>query len=103
MSLPTSPATIPKPQAPELVRGLNAWHATSIVAGTIIGSGIFLVPAVMMKAVGSAGFRAISSSVAAMASEKSPRDRNSSARAFNEGSAAKMSANLFTVNGLVVH
>jgi basic amino acid/polyamine antiporter, APA family len=37
------------------VRGLNVWHATSIVAGTIIGSGIFLVPAEMMKAVGSAG------------------------------------------------
>ncbi len=42
-------------EKPELVRGLNAWHATSIVAGTIIGSGIFLVPAEMMQAVGSAG------------------------------------------------
>jgi basic amino acid/polyamine antiporter, APA family len=40
---------------PELIRGLNVWHATSIVAGTIIGSGIFLVPAEMMQAVGSAG------------------------------------------------
>lgn len=40
---------------PELVRGLNVWHATSIVAGTIIGSGIFLVPAEMMQDVGSAG------------------------------------------------
>ncbi len=39
---------------PELVRGLNVWHATSIVSGTIIGSGIFLVPAEMMQAVGSA-------------------------------------------------
>src|SRR5438874_3725376 len=39
---------------PQLVRGLNVWHATSIVAGTIIGSGIFLVPAEMMQAVGSA-------------------------------------------------
>src|SRR5437588_3018553 len=39
----------------ELLRELNAWHATSIVAGTIIGSGIFLVPAEMMQAVGSAG------------------------------------------------
>jgi len=37
------------------VRGLNVWHAISIVAGTIIGSGIFLVPAEMMQAVGSAG------------------------------------------------
>ena len=43
------------PRAPELIRGLNVWHATSIVAGTIIGSGIFLVPAEMMQAVGSAG------------------------------------------------
>ena len=42
-------------RGPELVRGLNVWHATSIVAGTIIGSGIFLVPAEMMQAVGSAG------------------------------------------------
>ncbi len=41
-------------RGPELVRGLNVWHATSIVAGTIIGSGIFLVPAEMMQAVGSA-------------------------------------------------
>src|SRR5512142_679711 len=40
--------------SPELVRGLNVWHATSIVAGTIIGSGIFLVPAEMMQAVGTA-------------------------------------------------
>jgi len=51
---PTPFAAIPKQQGPELVRGLNAWHATSIVAGTIIGSGIFLVPAEMMQAVGSA-------------------------------------------------
>ena len=40
--------------SPELMRGLNVWHATSIVAGTIIGSGTFLVPAEMMQAVGSA-------------------------------------------------
>src|SRR3982751_2343348 len=51
---PTRLAAIPKQQGPELVRGLNAWHATSIVAGTIIGSGIFLVPQEMMQAVGSA-------------------------------------------------
>ncbi len=37
------------------MRGLNVWHAISVVAGTIIGSGIFLVPAEMMQAVGSAG------------------------------------------------
>src|SRR5246500_3747833 len=52
--LPTSAPTLSKTQAPQLVRGLNAWHATAIVAGTIIGSGIFLVPAEMMQAVGSA-------------------------------------------------
>jgi APA family basic amino acid/polyamine antiporter len=40
--------------APELLRELNVWHATAIVVGTIIGSGIFLVPAEMMQAVGSA-------------------------------------------------
>jgi APA family basic amino acid/polyamine antiporter len=51
----TAVAVTGEKHAPELVRGLNAWHATSIVAGTIIGSGIFLVPAEMMQAVGSAG------------------------------------------------
>lgn len=48
-------STVALSRGPELVRGLNVWHATSIVAGTIIGSGIFLVPAEMMQAVGSAG------------------------------------------------
>src|SRR5580658_2204727 len=43
-----------KTRRPELVRDLNVWHATAIVAGTIIGSGIFLVPKEMMQAVGSA-------------------------------------------------
>ncbi len=46
-----------KPQAtapqPELARDLRVSHATAIVVGTIIGSGIFLVPAEMMQAVGS--------------------------------------------------
>jgi APA family basic amino acid/polyamine antiporter len=37
----------------ELPRVLNAAHATSIVVGIIIGSGIFLVPREMMAAVGS--------------------------------------------------
>lgn len=60
MSLQTSEQSINRGTSagrtvPELVRGLNVWHATSIVAGTIIGSGIFLVPAEMMQAVGSAG------------------------------------------------
>ena len=46
------------PQPPsdhELPRVLNASHATSIVVGIIIGSGIFLVPREMMAAVGSSG------------------------------------------------
>ena len=42
-------------KAPDLLRELNVWHATAIVAGTIIGSGIFLVPKEMMEDVGSAG------------------------------------------------
>src|SRR5574337_514006 len=40
--------------APELARDLKVSHAASIVVGTIIGSGIFLVPKEMMQAVGSA-------------------------------------------------
>ncbi len=51
MASPISPTTQSRP---ELVRELNVWHATAIVAGTIIGSGIFLVPKEMMQAVGAA-------------------------------------------------
>jgi APA family basic amino acid/polyamine antiporter len=40
-------------RAPDLPRVLGVWHATAIVVGTIIGSGIFLVPQEMMRAVGS--------------------------------------------------
>lgn len=39
---------------PGLSRDLGVSHASAIVVGTIIGSGIFLVPAEMMQAVGSA-------------------------------------------------
>jgi basic amino acid/polyamine antiporter, APA family len=39
---------------PELARDLGVSHAWAVVVGTIIGSGIFLVPAEMMQAVGSA-------------------------------------------------
>lgn len=41
-------------KSPELSRELGVSHASAVVVGTIIGSGIFLVPAEMMQAVGSA-------------------------------------------------
>jgi APA family basic amino acid/polyamine antiporter len=41
-------------QRPELARDLGLSHAGAVVVGTIIGSGIFLVPKEMMQAVGSA-------------------------------------------------
>jgi APA family basic amino acid/polyamine antiporter len=44
-----------KPQLLGLVRSLGAWDAASIVVGTIIGSGIFLVPSTMAGAVGTPG------------------------------------------------
>jgi basic amino acid/polyamine antiporter, APA family len=44
----------PATPRPELSRDLGVSHASAIVVGTIIGSGIFLVPAEMMQAVGSA-------------------------------------------------
>ena len=39
---------------PELAQRLTTKHAAAIVVGTVIGSGIFLVPTEMMQAVGSA-------------------------------------------------
>ncbi len=39
----------------DLVRALTMPHATAVVVGTVIGSGIFLVPAEMMQALGSSG------------------------------------------------
>src|SRR5450631_722559 len=47
-------AAHPAPPRPELSRDLGVSHASAVVVGTIIGSGIFLVPAEMMQAVGSA-------------------------------------------------
>ena len=44
----------PLSSRPELSRDLGVSHASAVVVGTIIGSGIFLVPAEMMQAVGSA-------------------------------------------------
>ncbi len=43
----------PKNPPPGLVRSLGSWAAASIVVGTVIGSGIFLVPSTMAAAVGS--------------------------------------------------
>jgi basic amino acid/polyamine antiporter, APA family len=40
---------------PQLRRGLGLWSAIAIIIGTAIGSGIFLVPADMVRAVGSPG------------------------------------------------
>jgi APA family basic amino acid/polyamine antiporter len=49
----SSPSLVIEEQTHELPRVLGASHATAIVVGTIIGSGIFLVPQEMMRAVGS--------------------------------------------------
>lgn len=40
-------------QDPELRRALGPWAAGAVVVGTVIGSGIFLVPTQMVRAVGS--------------------------------------------------
>jgi APA family basic amino acid/polyamine antiporter len=41
------------------VRGLGGWAATAIVVGTMIGTGIFIVPASMARNTGSAGLVAL--------------------------------------------
>ncbi len=51
---PTSAPTETTARAPGLLRDLGVNQASAIVVGTIIGSGVFLVPAEMMQAVGSA-------------------------------------------------
>ena len=45
----------PPGRQPGLVRSLGRWEAASIVVGTIIGSGIFLVPKTMIGEVGTPG------------------------------------------------
>jgi APA family basic amino acid/polyamine antiporter len=40
---------------PDLLRSLGGWEAAAIVVGTVIGSGIFLVPKAMVLAVGTPG------------------------------------------------
>jgi APA family basic amino acid/polyamine antiporter len=39
----------------ELIRGLGGWAAAAIVVGTMIGTGVFIVPAEMARSVGSVG------------------------------------------------
>jgi APA family basic amino acid/polyamine antiporter len=48
------PSSQSSESSPQLARDLGVSHAAAVVVGTIIGSGIFLVPAEMMQAVGSA-------------------------------------------------
>ena len=51
----TTQQSVPRAESShELSRDLGVSHASAVVVGTIIGSGIFLVPAEMMQAVGSA-------------------------------------------------
>src|ERR1700731_5456761 len=52
---PVSASTSPSTKTPDLPRVLGGSHDMAIVVGTIIGSGIFLVPSEMMNAVGSSG------------------------------------------------
>lgn len=40
--------------AGDLIRGLGGWAATAIVVGTMIGTGVFIVPAYMARTAGSA-------------------------------------------------
>ena len=51
----SSPVRVPVEKPRDLPRVLGGSHALAIVVGTIIGSGIFLVPTEMMIAVGSSG------------------------------------------------
>jgi APA family basic amino acid/polyamine antiporter len=44
--------TAPENRGPDLLRSLGSWEAAAIVVGTIIGSGIFLVPKAMVLSVG---------------------------------------------------
>jgi len=50
---------MPESQPIELKRDLGQWAAAAIVVGTVIGSGIFLVPKTMILAVGSVSWVAV--------------------------------------------
>ena len=55
MSAPPSPASDPSAER-HFVRGLGLLDATMIVAGSMIGSGIFIVSADIARQTGSAGW-----------------------------------------------
>ncbi|HEV2488534.1 MAG TPA: amino acid permease [Candidatus Acidoferrales bacterium] len=44
-----------KNRLPELVRGLGPWASVAIVVGTMVGTGIFIVPADMARSAGTVG------------------------------------------------
>ncbi len=44
---------IPAPSTPQFVQGMGLFSATAIVMGSMIGSGIFIVPADMSRGLGS--------------------------------------------------
>ena len=50
---PNTPAITKQTGSSHLVRSLGLWSATAIVIGDTIGTGIFLVPSDMARAVGS--------------------------------------------------
>ena len=66
--------------SPNLSRDLGVRHASAIVVGTIIGSGIFLVPAEMMQAVGSAALVYVAWIVGGILSLAGPSPTPSSGR-----------------------
>src|SRR5262245_54921045 len=55
---PPQPQTqaAPLPEEPKFVQALGLWDSTMIVAGSMIGSGIFIVSAEISRQVGSAGW-----------------------------------------------
>ena len=53
-------ASVPEPHVPfEFARRLGLWDSTMVVAGSMIGSGIFIVSAEMSRQIGSPGWRLV--------------------------------------------
>jgi len=67
-----APLRRPQPAAADLPRVLSASQATAIVVGTIIGSGIFLVPRQMMQDLGSSSLVYLPGSSAACSRSSAP-------------------------------